>query len=86
MLRDWLIDCFILGALDSGGERFIRSLYLGLRVNNRYSAHGVIVPLLYTADDAEKLVQSAKFPPTGQRGFGSVSKFLEKLRCKRSAY
>jgi len=29
------------------------------------------VPLLYTADDARKLVESAKFPPVGKRGFGS---------------
>jgi len=29
------------------------------------------VPLLYTPEDARKLVQSAKFPPVGQRGFGS---------------
>ena len=29
------------------------------------------MPLLYTAEDAEKLVHSAKFPPTGGRGFGS---------------
>lgn len=34
-------------------------------------AHGIIVPLLYTAEDAIKLVNSAKFPPVGQRGFGS---------------
>lgn len=34
-------------------------------------AHGIVVPLLYTPDDARKLVQSAKFPPVGQRGFGS---------------
>lgn len=34
-------------------------------------AHGVLVPLLYTVDDAERLVKSAKFPPWGQRGFGS---------------
>ena len=34
-------------------------------------AHGIIVPLIYTADDVKKLVQSAKFPPIGQRGFGS---------------
>jgi hypothetical protein len=34
-------------------------------------AHGIVVPLLYTADDARKLVQSAKFPPVGQRGYGS---------------
>ncbi|KAG0649943.1 2-dehydro-3-deoxyrhamnonate aldolase [Hyphodiscus hymeniophilus] len=34
-------------------------------------AHGVLVPLLYTAEDAKKLVLSAKFPPVGQRGFGS---------------
>lgn len=34
-------------------------------------AHGIIVPLLHTAEDAQKLVRSAKFPPTGDRGFGS---------------
>lgn len=30
-----------------------------------------MVPLLYTADDAKRLVNSAKFPPMGSRGFGS---------------
>lgn len=34
-------------------------------------AHGICVPLLYTADDARKLVSSTKFPPQGTRGFGS---------------
>lgn len=34
-------------------------------------AHGIIVPLLYTVEDAENLVQWAKFPPVGKRGFGS---------------
>lgn len=34
-------------------------------------AHGIIVPLLYTVEDAKKLVQSSKFPPRGTRGFGS---------------
>ncbi|KAI9827493.1 MAG: hypothetical protein M1832_004843 [Thelocarpon impressellum] len=34
-------------------------------------AHGIIVPLLYTADDARKLIASAKFPPHGNRGYGS---------------
>jgi 4-hydroxy-2-oxoheptanedioate aldolase len=34
-------------------------------------AHGVLVPLLYTVEDAKKLVLSAKFPPQGRRGFGS---------------
>jgi len=29
------------------------------------------VPLIYTPDDAKRLVQSAKFPPLGSRGFGS---------------
>ncbi len=29
------------------------------------------MPLLYTAEEAERLVQAAKFPPRGQRGFGS---------------
>ncbi|OCK88457.1 uncharacterized protein K441DRAFT_313885 [Cenococcum geophilum 1.58] len=27
-------------------------------------AHGICVPLLYTADDARRLVSSAKFPPS----------------------
>jgi len=34
-------------------------------------AHGILVPLLYTAADAQRLVSSAKFPPLGTRGFGS---------------
>lgn len=34
-------------------------------------AHGIIVPLLNTAEDARSIVRSAKFPPAGQRGFGS---------------
>ncbi|KAG9235647.1 Pyruvate/Phosphoenolpyruvate kinase-like domain-containing protein [Amylocarpus encephaloides] len=34
-------------------------------------AHGVLVPLLYSVEDAKKLVRSAKFPPEGNRGFGS---------------
>ncbi|KAI1616932.1 2,4-dihydroxyhept-2-ene-1,7-dioic acid aldolase [Exophiala viscosa] len=34
-------------------------------------AHGIIVPLLTSVDDAKRLVQSAKFPPYGRRGFGS---------------
>ena len=34
-------------------------------------AHGIVVPLLETAEDAKKLVRSAKFPPVGNRGFGS---------------
>ncbi|KAM0276417.1 hypothetical protein ACHAQH_006769 [Verticillium albo-atrum] len=34
-------------------------------------AHGVLVPLLRTAQEAKDLVQAAKFPPWGRRGFGS---------------
>lgn len=34
-------------------------------------AHGIIVPLLYSVQDAMKLVQAAKFLPRGKRGFGS---------------
>jgi len=34
-------------------------------------AHGIIVPLIYTVEDAKRLVASAKFPPEGNRGFGS---------------
>lgn len=31
----------------------------------------IVVPLLRTVEEARQLVQSAKFPPLGQRGFGS---------------
>ncbi|KAK5937734.1 hypothetical protein PMZ80_009863 [Knufia obscura] len=34
-------------------------------------SHGVLVPLIYSVEDAKKLVDSAKFPPRGRRGFGS---------------
>lgn len=34
-------------------------------------AHGILAPLLRTAEDAKAIVRSAKFPPHGQRGFGS---------------
>lgn len=34
-------------------------------------AHGIVVPLIYTVDDAKRLVKSTKFPPEGHRGFGS---------------
>jgi 4-hydroxy-2-oxoheptanedioate aldolase len=34
-------------------------------------AHGLIVPLLNTEEDAKRVVASAKFPPLGIRGFGS---------------
>ncbi|PSN73102.1 Phosphoenolpyruvate/pyruvate domain-containing protein [Corynespora cassiicola Philippines] len=34
-------------------------------------AHGIVVPLIYTVEDAKRLVSSAKFPPEGTRGFGS---------------
>ncbi|TVY34506.1 2-dehydro-3,6-dideoxy-6-sulfogluconate aldolase [Lachnellula subtilissima] len=34
-------------------------------------AHAILVPLLYTVEDARRLVLSAKFPPHGVRGFGS---------------
>lgn len=35
------------------------------------AAHGIIAPLLRNAEDARKLVRASKFPPTGERGFGS---------------
>lgn len=31
----------------------------------------IVVPLLRTPEEARQLVQSAKFPPLGRRGFGS---------------
>lgn len=33
-------------------------------------AEGVIVPMVNSAEDARRAVQSAKYPPVGQRGFG----------------
>lgn len=34
-------------------------------------AHGIVVPLIYTVEDAKRLASSARFPPEGHRGFGS---------------
>ncbi|KAG5984939.1 hypothetical protein E4U55_002521 [Claviceps digitariae] len=34
-------------------------------------AHGILVPLLRSAEQARELVRAAKFPPRGNRGFGS---------------
>ena len=34
-------------------------------------AHGILVPMLRGVEDAERVVQYAKFPPQGVRGFGS---------------
>ncbi|KAK0383156.1 hypothetical protein NLU13_9069 [Sarocladium strictum] len=34
-------------------------------------AHGIVVPLIRSAEEARALVQAAKFPPWGRRGFGS---------------
>ncbi|KAI0484869.1 Pyruvate/Phosphoenolpyruvate kinase-like domain-containing protein [Xylariaceae sp. FL0804] len=34
-------------------------------------AHGILVPLLQSADEARQIVASAKFPPQGRRGLGS---------------
>ncbi|KAL2686791.1 hypothetical protein Neosp_004333 [[Neocosmospora] mangrovei] len=35
-------------------------------------AHGIIVPLVRTVEEAQQLVLDAKFPPLGRRGFGSL--------------
>ncbi|KAL7621983.1 hypothetical protein AAE478_007484 [Parahypoxylon ruwenzoriense] len=35
-------------------------------------AHGILVPLVRTVEEARQLVQDAKFPPKGRRGFGSL--------------
>ncbi|KAI8725750.1 HpcH-HpaI domain-containing protein [Fusarium sp. LHS14.1] len=35
-------------------------------------AHGIIVPLVRTVEEAKQLVLDVKFPPLGQRGFGSL--------------
>ncbi|KAJ5702045.1 hypothetical protein N7488_009593 [Penicillium malachiteum] len=45
-------------------------------------AHGIIVPVLETVQDAKNVVQASKFPPMGTRGFEpllAVEKFVERL-------
>ncbi|KAB5551360.1 Pyruvate/Phosphoenolpyruvate kinase-like domain-containing protein [Coniochaeta sp. 2T2.1] len=34
-------------------------------------AHGILVPLIRTVDEVKAIVRASKFPPEGQRGFGS---------------
>lgn len=34
-------------------------------------AHGILVPLIRTVEEARSVVNAAKFPPLGKRGFGS---------------
>ena len=34
-------------------------------------AHGIMVPLMQTQADAQRLAKAVKFPPQGTRGFGS---------------
>ncbi|KAI3332152.1 Pyruvate/Phosphoenolpyruvate kinase-like domain-containing protein [Xylariaceae sp. AK1471] len=34
-------------------------------------AHGILIPLLRSVEEAKKIVTAAKFPPQGQRGLGS---------------
>ena len=35
-------------------------------------AHGILVPLLRTPDQVKAVVQNAKYPPKGIRGFGPM--------------
>ena len=35
-------------------------------------AHGIVVPLVQTAEDAKNIVKYSKFPPQGNRGLGSA--------------
>lgn len=42
-------------------------------------AHGIVVPLLETVEDAERIVKYSKFPPKGNRGLGgalAMEKFI----------
>lgn len=41
------------------------------KTNQITRALQIVVPLLRSADEARALVQAAKFPPWGRRGFGS---------------
>ncbi|CAK4032374.1 2-keto-3-deoxy-L-rhamnonate aldolase [Lecanosticta acicola] len=43
-------------------------------------AHGIIIPLLHTAEDVENVVRYSKFPPQGNRGLGgafAMEKFID---------
>lgn len=35
-------------------------------------AHGIVVPMIHTAEDARAVVENAKFPPQGVRGQGAA--------------
>ncbi|KAL2260763.1 hypothetical protein VTK26DRAFT_5138 [Humicola hyalothermophila] len=34
-------------------------------------AHGILIPLIRTVEEVKRVIAAAKFPPQGQRGFGS---------------
>ncbi|RBP64950.1 4-hydroxy-2-oxoheptanedioate aldolase [Brevibacterium sanguinis] len=61
-------------AIEAGGSRgFVRlSAVSGENVGAALDsgAHGLIAPLINSADDARDLVRFAKFPPVGVRSFG----------------
>jgi len=51
-------------------------------------AHGILVPLLETVEDAKNVVRYSKFPPSGNGGFGSpfsMEEFVEKSAHGSSA-
>ncbi|KAK1143935.1 hypothetical protein N8T08_005844 [Aspergillus melleus] len=68
-IADWQIHEAVAAIAVTGTSLIVR-----IAANERAldsGAHGIVVPLLYTADDAHRLAESAKFPPVGRRGFGS---------------
>lgn len=83
---DWLTVDMEHSAIDlAAAQRLVRTIDLNgccplVRVGENdenlikrvmdMGAHGVIVPMVKTADDARRAVESVKYPPEGKRGVG----------------
>ncbi len=66
----------MVGAIaDAGGEPIVRVAHAGVENIKRAldaGACGIIAPMINSAAEAEAVVAAAKFPPEGQRSFGSA--------------
>ncbi|KAI4174765.1 MAG: hypothetical protein LQ343_002136 [Gyalolechia ehrenbergii] len=71
---DWVVVDTEHGNIDDGAMHEAVTAIAGCGGHSMLEVHtftSSVVPLLNTVDDAKSLVKSAKFPPAGQRGFGS---------------
>ncbi|KAL4884844.1 Pyruvate/Phosphoenolpyruvate kinase-like domain-containing protein [Aspergillus karnatakaensis] len=55
-----------------------------VRVPEDSGAHGILVPVVESVGDVEKVVRASRFPPKGNRGFESllaIEKFVQHIPC-----